>query len=68
MSGAGNIGDLERRIGGLLADFEAATGLEVETVEIESVDMTQIQHDRRHFVRRVYVKTRVRPGVDWYRD
>lgn len=55
----------EAAIGKILADLEAKTGVWVERVDVESVDVTRIRDDRPRLMRTARIVSKARPGSDW---
>ena len=62
---AQKINETQKQIAQALAALERDTGLEVESISIESVEVTNINSTRQEFVRTVHIRPRVRPGVGW---
>lgn len=55
----------QAKIARALQQFETVTGLEVERVVLDDVEVTRVSDTERQFIRQVVVEFRRRPGVDW---
>jgi hypothetical protein len=57
---------LERRIGELMQQFERThPDHSIDSIEFETVEVTQYKHDRPHFARRVVVGIKPNPFNEW---
>jgi hypothetical protein len=57
---------LERRIGELMQQFERTHPHHtVDSIEFSTMEVTQIQHDRAHYRRRVVVGIKPNPFNEW---